>query len=120
MDECNGIFRENKSVENTLDHIAPQNPDFTAYTERFRLDYLSNLGNLSLLTWSGNASKSNHDPAMPDVRERYHTPQWSQKEIYETLCAGRWGEKEIDDRRKRIVDFVIDNWKLAAANSKDR
>ena len=113
IDECNGIFRENKSVENTLDHIAPQNPDWTDYTDEFRLNYLSNIGNLSLLTWSGNASKSNHDPTLPEVRERYNTPQWSQKEIYETLCAGHWGEAEIEDRRKRIVDFVIDNWKLA-------
>ena len=113
IDECNGIFRENKTVENTLDHITPQNPDWTDYTDEFRRDYLSNIGNLSLLTWSGNASKSNHDPTLPEVRERYNTPRWSQKEIFEALCAGRWGEAEIDARRKLIVDFVIDNWKLA-------
>ena len=113
IDECNGIFRENKSVENTLDHIAPQNPDWTDYTDEFRLNYLSNIGNLSLLTWSGNASKNNHDPTLPDVRRRYDTTQLSQKEIYKALCAGHWGEVEIEDRRKRIVDFVIKNWNLA-------
>ena len=110
---CRGIFRENKRVENTLDHIAPQTPDYTDYTDAFRRDYLNNIGNLSLLSWSGNSTKSNSDPAKPEVRERYNTPQWSQKEVYEVLCAGHWGEKEIEARRKRIVDFVIKNWQLA-------
>lgn len=112
IDECKGIFRENKSVENTLDHITPQNPDFTEYTEDFKNDYLSNIGNLSLLTWCNNASKNCHNPTLPAVRERYNTPQYSHKEIYETLCKGRWGKKEIDDRRRRIIDFVIHNWRL--------
>lgn len=31
-------------------------------------------------------------------------------------ALGENNQLEIDDRRKRIVDFVIDNWKLAAAN----
>lgn len=110
---CRGIFRENKRLENTLDHIAPQKPDYTVYTDAFRRDCLNNIGNLSLLTWSGNSSKSNSDPAMPVVRERYNTPQWSQKEVYEVLCTGHWGEKEIEARRKRIVDFIIKNWQLA-------
>lgn len=113
IDECRGIFRENKTVENTLDHIAPQNPDYTTYSDEFRRDYLSNIGNLSLLTWSGNSAKRDHDPTLPGVRDRYDTPQRSQREIFETLCAGRWGKDEIDARRKRIVDFVIKNWKLA-------
>ena len=112
IDACNGIFRENKSVENTLDHITPQNPDWTVYTESFRRDYLSNIGNLSLLTWSGNASKNKRNPTLPEVRDKYNTPQWSQKEIYEILCTGSWGEKEIDERRQRIVNFVVANWKL--------
>jgi len=109
---CVGIFRENKSVENTLDHIAPQHPDYTLYTDVFQGDYLSNLGNLSLLSWSGNAAKSNHDPTRPEERKRYDTVCWSQTEIYETLCKGQWGEKEIDERRERIVSFIKKNWGL--------
>ncbi len=111
---CRAIFCGNKRVENTLDHIAPQTPDFTTYTDTFQRDYLSDIGNLSLLTWCGNASKSNHNPTLPEIRERYNTPQWAQKEIYDVLCAGHWGEAEIEARHKRIVDFVIANWKLHA------
>lgn len=109
---CRAIFRENKSVENTLDHITPQTPDFTTYTDEFRRNYLSDIGNLSLLTWCLNSSKSNRDPTLPQVRERYNTPQRSQKEVYDILCAGHWSEAEIDARHKRIVDFVIAHWHL--------
>jgi hypothetical protein len=109
---CRAVFSGNKRVENTLDHIAPQDPDFTTYTNEFQRDYLSDIGNLSLLTWCANASKSNHDPTLPKVRERYNTPPLSQKEVYDILCTGHWGEKEIEERRKRIVDFVIAHWDL--------
>lgn len=112
ISECRAIFRENKSVENTLDHITPQTPDFTTYTDDFRRDYLSNIGNLSLLTWSGNAGKNCHNPVLPEVYKRYKTPQLSQREVYDVLQTGRWGEAEIEARRKRIVDFVIAHWKL--------
>ena len=112
ISSCKAIFCGDKRGENTLDHIAPQNPDYTVYTDEFRRDYISSLGNLSLLTWCGNASKSNRNPTLPEVRERYNTPQWSQKEIFDVLCTGNWGTPEIEARRKRIVDFVVKNWHL--------
>lgn len=112
IDECVSIFREKKTLENTLDHIMPQNPDFVKYDEDFVRRYLSNLGNLSLLTWSGNAAKSNHDPTLPAERERYNQVMLSQKEIYTELCKGEWGKAQIDNRRNCIVEFVKKNWEL--------
>jgi hypothetical protein len=115
ISECQAIFREkNKSVENTLDHIAPQTPDYTEYTDEFRHRFLCNIGNLSLLTWANNARKSNRNPADPSVRKRYDTPYRAQRAIFKMLESGTWGETEIESRRREIVKFVIEHWKLGA------
>ena len=109
-DECTNVFRD-VSVSNTLDHITPQEPDFTEYSEEFRSDYLNNIGNLSLLTWGNNSAKKNHNPANSNVMETYNSVFYSHKEIYETLKAEKqWDESQIVERRDRIVAFIKDNW----------
>lgn len=109
-DECTNVFRD-VSVSNTLDHITPQAPDFTEYSEEFCNDYLNNIGNLSLLTWGNNASKKNHNPADNNVMEMYNSIFYSHKEIYETLKREKqWGETQIEERRDKIVRFIKENW----------
>lgn len=109
-DECTNVFRD-VSVSNTLDHITPQEPDFTEYSEEFRNEYLSNIGNLSLLTWGNNSVKKNHNPANEDIMEIYNSVYYSHKEIYETLkMEKQWGETQIKERRDRIVAFIKENW----------
>lgn len=109
-DECTNVFRD-VSVSNTLDHITPQNPDFTTYTEDFRNEYLNNIGNLSLLTWGNNSSKKDHNPAEDNVMEMYNSIFYSQKQIFETLKKdGQWGEHQIVERRDRIIAFIKENW----------
>lgn len=109
-DECTNVFRD-VSVSNTLDHITPQTPDFTEYSEEFCNDYLNNIGNLSLLTWGNNASKKNHNPTDNDVMEMYNSIFYSHKEIYETLKREKqWGERQIEERRDKIVTFIKENW----------
>ncbi|WP_368120895.1 DUF262 domain-containing protein [Bacteroides faecis] len=109
-DECTNVFRD-VSVSNTLDHITPQTPDFTEYSEEFYNDYLNNIGNLSLLTWGNNASKKNHNPADNNVMEMYNSIFYSHKEIYETLKREKqWGETQIEERRDKIVRFIKENW----------
>lgn len=113
IDECNNIFRSNKTLENTLDHITPREPEFTTYSDEFREQLLNCLGNLTLLTWSNNSSKNNRNPVLPEIRERYNTVYLAQKEIYKTICqTGQWGEEEIRARKKKIIDFVIAQWGL--------
>ena len=113
-DECSNIFEtRSKSLENTLDHITPQDPDFTTYTDDFRTNFLNDIGNLTLMTWSNNSSKSNHNPADPSIRDRYDSVFRAQKEIFHTLCQdGQWGEDQIRARKKKIIDFVIAQWGL--------
>lgn len=109
-DECTNVFRD-VSVSNTLDHITPQNPDFTTYTEDFCNEYLNNIGNLSLLTWGNNSSKKNHNPAEGEVMEIYNSIFYSQKQIFETLKEDRqWGEAQIIERRDKIIAFIKENW----------
>lgn len=109
-DECTNVFRD-VSVSNTLDHITPQTPDFTEYSEEFCNNYLNNIGNLSLFTWGNNASKKNHNPADNDVMEMYNSIFYSHKEIYETLKREKqWGERQIEERRDKIVTFIKENW----------
>ena len=53
----------------------------------------------------------NNDP----VKEiqKYDTDYISHQEIRDVLKTKKqWGESEIIDRQKRIVDFIIKNWKL--------
>jgi len=98
-----------KREENTLDHITPRTPNFTIYTEEFEKMWLNNIGNLSLMGWGNNASKSNNDPV--DNKEFYDSDYLSMKSIYKTLCEkGKWGEEEIRERLSVIVRFVDENW----------
>lgn len=109
-DECTNVFRD-VSVSNTLDHIAPQTPDFKEYSNEFCNEYLNNIGNLSLLTWGNNSAKKNHNPASDYVMEMYNSIFYSHKEIYETLKKEKqWNEKQIIERKDRIVDFIKENW----------
>ncbi len=109
-DECTNVFRD-VPVSNTLDHITPQSPDFVEYTEEFCKECLNNIGNLSLLTWSNNSVKKNHNPANENVRETYNSIFYSHKEIYDTLTKDKqWGETQIAERRDKIVKFIEKNW----------
>lgn len=98
-----------KNTESTLDHITPQDPDFTTYTEDFRKLYLNNIGNLSLMGWGNNSSKGNHNPV--DYADYYDSSYYSMKKVYNMLTEHQsWGEKEIIKRRDDIVQFIRDNW----------
>ena len=110
IEECSNILYET-SVQNTLDHITPVNPRFTEYSDDFKSRFLFNIGNLSLLSLSKNSSKNNNDPVLE--KEKYNGVYWSQKEIYETLnSAGKWGAREIADRRMKLLRFIFQNWEL--------
>ena len=100
-----------KKLENTIDHITPQDPNFTEYTEKFKQNYLNCIGNLALMTWGNNSQKSNKDP-VTEI-DKYDTAYISHQEIRDILKTNKhWGETEISERQKKIADFVIQNWKL--------
>lgn len=96
-----------KRKETTLDHITPQDPDFTEYTNEFKHNYLNNIGNLSPMGWGNNASKKNHNPASEQYREYYNSTYLSMREIYDILVRdGEWKDNQIRERKERILEFV--------------
>ena len=100
-----------KSLENTLDHITPQTPNFTDYTEEFIEDWLNNLGNLSLMVWGDNSEKRNTNPILKI--DLFDSDFYSHKEIRDVLKErNMWGEQEIKERKEKILNFVFDNWKI--------
>lgn len=100
-----------KRVENTLDHITPQTPDFIEYSDDFKKKWLNNIGNLSLMGWGNNSAKNNQNPV--EAKEFYKSDYYSMHEIYDTLCERKqWTENEIKERRDRIIEFIKANWKI--------
>jgi uncharacterized protein with ParB-like and HNH nuclease domain len=102
---------DEKRLENTIDHITPQNPGFTEYSDDFKRDYLHNIGNLVLMVWGDNSEKRNNNPV--DEIDLYDSDYYSHKEIRDVLKEKRqWGEDEIKQRKEKIVKFIKYNWEL--------
>lgn len=92
--------------QQTLDHIAPQNGE---YSPEFQEKCLHNLGNLALMTQGPNSRKRD-TPAEEAEAYRFSTSLADQY-IGETLRqAGTWGPKQIEDRAKHIVAFAQQYW----------
>lgn len=100
-----------KRLENTIDHITPQNPYFTEYSDEFKDKWLNNIGNLTLMVWGDNSEKRNNNPI--DKVDLFDSDFYSHKEIRDSLkTKGFWGESEIIERRDKIIKFVLENWNL--------
>ncbi|MDR1130331.1 MAG: DUF262 domain-containing HNH endonuclease family protein [Prevotellaceae bacterium] len=104
-----------KRLENTVDHITPQNPDFRKYTEDFKNNWLNNIGNLTLMVRGDNSEKRDHNPITKI--DLYDSDFYSHKEIRDELnilaeqgSNSFWDEKQITERRDRILSFIFDNW----------
>jgi hypothetical protein len=92
------------NLENTLDHWTPQKPVGNEYTQEFKDYYLNNIGNLVLATRGRNSSDSND---LPSERETHSILIQRQKlEPYKQ----NWGEHEIKNRQREIVEFAKEYW----------
>ncbi len=100
-----------KNLDNTLEHITPQNPDFMNHTESFTKDYLNNIGNLVLMVLGKNAQLNNANPT--DKAEGFQNSTLiSQKEVGDKIKSqGKWSESEINERQEKIVSFALKYWK---------
>ena len=104
-----------KGLENTIDHITPQTPDFRQYSDDFQKNCLNNLGNLTLMVWGDNSEKRNHNPVTKT--DLYDSDFYSHKEIRDVLIGLKneekfWDEQHIIERKNKILKFVFDNWGL--------
>jgi len=86
----------------TIEHISPQNPSDTTYTDDFKNNYLNLAGNLALLTQNQNSKFSNK--TFEIKKELFQDTALSS--YTEIRSCDTWGEAEILSRHKKICDFV--------------
>lgn len=102
---------EGQSLDGSLEHIMPRDPEMLVHTEEFKRDYLHNLGNLVLMTRGRNSSLKNKLPSEKAV-ELNRTSYLTQQAVVETILTEGWGEKQITDRKKIIVEFAMRHWRI--------
>ncbi len=101
-----------KKWDNTIEHITPQNPEFTTYTDDFKNDYLNNLGNLVLMTLGKNAQLNNDSP-IEKADGFQNSTLLSQKTVGDLIKAKeQWTESEINERYEEILKFAFNYWKV--------
>jgi hypothetical protein len=101
---------EGQSLDGSIEHIMPQNPEELVHSEDYKMRFLHNLGNLVLMTRGRNASLNNK---LPLDKAKFHdlTPYLSQQEVVKTILKIGWGEAEITARKKEIVKFALKHWR---------
>jgi len=101
-----------QSLDASIDHVMPQDPKEFAHSELFRKDSLHNLGNLVLMTRGRNSSLRNSLPK-EKAEELKATTYLSQQDVANTILKqGGWGEKEIAERKRELVQFALSYWKV--------
>ena len=105
-------------LKDTIEHILPQNISRIAYwNERFNEEehefYLNNLGNLTLTKYNSNLGNK----AFPQKKGRLGSaePCYANSPFFmeQALVQRRhWTIRSIEDRRRKIVNWAIDRWKI--------
>jgi hypothetical protein len=107
-----------KGLENTIEHILPQNPDRRQYwTSRFdkkaRRKYTNDIGNLCL-TYNNSAYGNK-----PFPEKRGHTgqekPCYANSNLFQERRLSRledWNIQELEKRRKEIVEWALLRWRV--------
>ena len=103
---------EGQSLDGSIEHIMPQNPETKVHSEDFKRDYLHNLGNLVLMTRGMNSSMKNMLPQEKANSLEYKTPYLSQQVVVKTIRERGWSEVEISERKKLIVEFALKHWRV--------
>ena len=99
---------EKRRMDSTIEHIAPQNGD---YPEKFRSQWLNNLGNLLLMPRGMNSSLSDKPPV--DKANELDTSYKSHREVRDIIsAAGGWTEHQIKTRKDELVSFIQQRWRV--------
>jgi hypothetical protein len=104
-----------QSLDASIDHVMPRNPEERVHSEAFQKDYLHNLGNLVLMTQGRNSSLRNKMP-IEKAADLKATTYLSQQDVANTIVQQKgWDEKEITERKRLIVDFALRHWQVTGA-----
>ncbi len=103
-----------QSLDASIDHVMPQNPEGRVHSEAFKKDYIHNLGNLVLMTKGRNSSLRNKMP-IEKAADLRATTYISQQDVANTILDQKaWGENEISSRKRLIVDFALQYWQVSS------
>ena len=100
----------------TIEHITSQTPQnglrFPDRTEKFNEELLHSLGNLTIAPQTSNSSMGNSGW---DIKRQYYfekAPFKTQLELSDFVNprAKQWGQKSINQRRDKIIEFAVDKW----------
>ena len=105
---------EGQSLDGSLEHIMPKDPESLVHSEEFKRDCLHNVGNLVLMTRGRNSSLKNKLP-LEKAAELKRTSYLTQQAVVETILSEGWGEKQIAARKKVIVEFAMRHWRIASS-----
>jgi len=107
--------RFDKIVNPELEHISPQTPTdgkpvaagYSRYTEAFKEQFIDCLGNYLLLSKSHNCSIGNK----PFVEKRNSYNHLAQQREIQKMTSGevKWTRELIQERKDKIIKFVIEN-----------
>ncbi|MEI9894254.1 MAG: HNH endonuclease family protein [Chthoniobacter sp.] len=100
MEYINSV--ENRRMDSTIEHIAPQNGD---YPEEFRKRWLNNLGNLLFMPRGLNSSLSDQSPL--EKAKRLDTSFASHREVRRVMqVEGIWSDCQIVARKADLIRFI--------------
>lgn len=109
-------YFKNKPLKESIEHILPQTRT-TYWRDRFKIrdhrDYLHDLGNLCLTI--NNSSYSNNDFPQKKGRQNQKQPCYATSDLKQEneLTKYRdWTKKEILKRRKKIVEWAKERWRV--------
>lgn len=108
----------------TIEHIIPQNPEKSKVVEddaksillpmtpKFEEKYLHSIGNLTIDPSSANSSKSNKNFKQKDQNYFCKALLKTQNELIDFINVenGKWDEKSIKARTKKILKFAMEYW----------
>ena len=97
------------SLDSTIEHIMPKDPETLVHSEDYKERFLHNLGNLVLMTHGRNSSLKNKLPK-EKADELKATPYLTQQAVANTIHDRGWGEMEIDERKQAIIQFALAYW----------
>lgn len=101
-----------------IEHIAPQTENdekatsgYCEYDEEFKKSYLNCIGNLMLIAQGHNISIGNNP--FTDKLQSYQNSLMAQhKEIKEFANGEIWDKDSINNRHKKLEEFILETWSL--------
>lgn len=106
----------NRSMDATIEHIAPKEPQEEIYDQEFKDRYLHNLGNLLFMPKGLNSQLNNKSPLEKSVVlagssfATFRSVADQIREKGDCNCTTEWCVCKIENRKSEIIKFAADRW----------